>query len=154
MNAQAWIAVVAVVVSLLTALFSAIAQYAVKQRDALVEQKFSALGSKVEGLDREIVEQRADYQSKLNALASKMDAVLAGQLEVRGDVKELRTQVRYARGTRTEIDVEFKEVWDTLVTREVFDLRMKQLETDVREIGRKVELIPCKSATVCPGGKV
>ncbi len=127
MNPQSWIAIASLVVSTLLALFVAIARYAEGQRERAMDAQFKAMGDQVQAANARITSVECKLETKL-------DAILVGQTGIQKELGELKAKMEFERGSSTGVDTQLKQVWDTFLTKEVFDTRMTGLDREVRDI--------------------
>jgi len=127
MNPQSWIAIASLVVSVLLALFVAVARYAEGQREKAMDAQFKAMGDQVQAANARITSVECKLETKL-------DAILVGQTGIQKELGELKAKMEFERGSSTGVDTQLKQVWDTFLTKEVFDTRMTGLDREVRDI--------------------
>lgn len=127
MNPQSWISLAAIAVSTLLAVLLALARYAASQRDATVDTMIKSLTEQVRLVNDRVTCVEGKFEAKL-------DALLAGQNGIQKDIGEMRSRLEFERGSRTGVDQQMQELWNSLVTKEVFDARMTGLDREIRDI--------------------
>lgn len=127
MNPQGWIALAALAVSVLGALFGTLTRYAMRQREAAVDAQIKALGDRVSANDTRITNVETKFEEKL-------DALLSGQEGIQKDIGAIREKMAYDRGSQCGIDAQVKTLSESLVTREVFEARMSGLDHEIQNI--------------------
>lgn len=125
MNPQSWIALAALVVTVLGALLGMLMK--MRQQEAAVDAQIKALGERVQATDARITSVESKFEAKL-------DALLEGQKGIQTELGALREKMAFERGSQCGIDAQVQALSNSLVTREVFDLRMTAVDREIRDI--------------------
>lgn len=127
MNPQNWIAIAAIAVTILLAVLLALSKYATRQRENAVDTAIESLKGQVKAVNDRVSTVEGKFEAKL-------DAILVGQNGIQKDLMDLRARLEFERGSQCGIDAQVKALGESLVTREVFDVRMTAVDREIRDI--------------------